>query len=86
MAQLVEYTLYLRPITGTPSITPYSVVPPSCPALSTTSVVVAIGPAVVSLLARVMRIVWSSPTKVRSELCSDLEFGVLDQSSQSKCG
>ena len=30
---------------GTPSITPYLVVPPSCPALSTTLVVVAIGPA-----------------------------------------
>ena len=30
---------------GTPSITPYSVVPPSCPVLSTASVVVTIGPA-----------------------------------------
>jgi hypothetical protein len=30
---------------STPSITPYSVVPPSCPALSTASVVVAIWPA-----------------------------------------
>ena len=30
---------------GTPSITPCSVVPPSCPALSTVSVVVAVGPA-----------------------------------------
>jgi hypothetical protein len=30
---------------GTPSITPYSVIPPSCPALSTAPVVVAIGPA-----------------------------------------
>jgi hypothetical protein len=29
---------------GTPSITPCSVVPPSCPALSTVSVVVAAGP------------------------------------------
>ena len=29
---------------GTPSITPYSVVPPSCPALSTVLVVVAAGP------------------------------------------
>ena len=27
---------------GTPSITPYSVIPPSCPALSTTLVIVAI--------------------------------------------
>ena len=30
---------------GTPSITPYLVIPPGCPALSTTSVVVVIGPA-----------------------------------------
>ena len=30
---------------GTPSITSYLVIPPGCPALSTTSVVVAIGPA-----------------------------------------
>ena len=30
---------------GTPSITPYSVIPPSCPVLSTAPVVVAIGPA-----------------------------------------
>ena len=30
---------------GTPSITPYSVIPPSCPALSTAPVVVAISPA-----------------------------------------
>jgi hypothetical protein len=30
---------------GTPSITLYSVVPPSCPALSAASVVVTIGPA-----------------------------------------
>ena len=30
---------------GTPSITPCSVIPPSCPALSTAPVVVAIGPA-----------------------------------------
>ena len=30
---------------GTPSITPYLVIPPSCPALSTAPVVVAIGPA-----------------------------------------
>ena len=30
---------------GTPSITSYSVVPPSCPTLSTALVVVAIGPA-----------------------------------------
>jgi hypothetical protein len=30
---------------GTPSITPCSVIPPSCPALSTVPVVVAIGPA-----------------------------------------
>ena len=30
---------------GTPSVTPCSVIPPSCPALSTAPVVVAIGPA-----------------------------------------
>jgi hypothetical protein len=30
---------------GTPSVTPYSVIPPSCPALSTAPVIVVIGPA-----------------------------------------
>ena len=37
---------------GTPSITPYSVVPPSCPALSTVLVVVAAGPAGSVLIGR----------------------------------
>ena len=61
---------------GTPSITPYSVIPPSCPALSTAPVVVAIGPVGSVPIGR------GGPygtvrSVVRSELWSDSEFRLL---------
>jgi hypothetical protein len=46
---------------GTPSITPYSVIPPSCPVLFTAPVVVAIGPAGSVPIGRAIRTVRSGP-------------------------
>ena len=62
-----------------PSITPYSIIPPSCPALSTAPVVVAIGPADSVPIGRGGQygMVRSGPSEVRSELWSDSEFGLL---------
>ena len=64
---------------GTPSITPCSVIPPSCPALSTAPVVVTIGPVGSVPIGR-----GDSHGTVRSELWSDSEFGVLGQSFGSE--
>ena len=67
---------------GTPSITPYSAVPPSCPVLSTAPVVVAIGPAGSVPVGQgdprgtVRSAVRSGPSKVRSELWSGSGFGL----------
>jgi hypothetical protein len=62
---------------GTPSVTPCSVIPPSCPAISTAPVVVAIGPAGSVPIGWGDCTVRSGPSEVRSELRSDSEFGVL---------
>ena len=64
---------------GTPSITPYLVIPPSCPALSTAPVVVAISPAGSVPIGRggPYGTVRSGPSEVRSELWSDSEFELL---------
>ena len=64
---------------GTPSVTPYLVIPPSCPALSTAPVVVAIGPASSVPIGRD-----DSYGAVRSELWSDSEFRVLGRSFGSE--
>ena len=71
---------------GTPSITPCSVIPPSCPALSTVPVVIAIGPVVAFLLAGAIRAVRSGPSEVRSELWSDSGFGLLGRTLGSDFG
>ena len=70
---------------STPSITLYSVVPPSCPALSTAPVVVAIGPAGSVPIGRggPYGTVRSGPSEVRSELWSDSEFGLLGRTFES---
>ena len=64
---------------GTPSITPYSVISPSCPALSTAPVVVAIGLAGSVPIGRggPYGTVRSGPSEVRLGLWSDSEFGLL---------
>ena len=61
---------------GTPSITPCSVIPPSCPALSTALVVVAIGPAGSVPIGR-GDLRSTVRSEVRSELWSNSEFGLL---------
>ena len=63
---------------GTPSITPCSVVLPSCPALSTVSVVVVAGPEGSVPIGRddAYGPARPGPTEARSELQSDSEFGV----------
>ena len=70
---------------GTPSITPCSVIPPSCPVLSTAPVVVAIGPAGSVPIGR------GDPrgtvqSKIRLELWSDSEFGLLGRTFESDFG
>ena len=71
---------------GTPSITPYSVVPPSCPALSTTSVVVVIGPVGSVPIGRgnAYGAVWSDRGPVSCAPIRSSEF--LGRSSELKCG
>jgi hypothetical protein len=73
---------------GTPSITPYSVIPPSCPALFTAPVVVAIRPADSVPIGRgdSYGTVRSGPSEVRSELWSDSEFGLLGRTLGSDFG
>ena len=75
---------------GTPSITPCSVVPPSCPALSTVSVVVTAGPAGSVPIGRGDAYGTARPDRgpvrvaVRLGVRSS-EFGVSGQSYESRC-
>ena len=77
---------------GTPSITPYSAIPPSCPVLSTAPVVVAIGPAGSVPIGQGdprgtdRSAVRSGPSEVRSELWSDSGFGLWGRTLGSDFG
>ena len=65
---------------GTPSITPYSVVPPSCPVLSTASVVVAIGLAGSVPIGR--GDVYGVVRSVRGPVGVAVQFGVRSSGSE----
>jgi hypothetical protein len=65
---------------GTPSITPYSVVPPSYPVLSTASVVVAIGPAGSVPIGR--GDVYGAVLSVRGPVGVAVRFGVRSSGSE----
>jgi hypothetical protein len=77
---------------GTPLITPYLAIPPSCPVLSTAPVVVAIGPVSSVPIGRgdprgtVRSAVRSGPSEVRSELWSDSGFELWGRTLGSDFG